>query len=97
MTATVRANGIEMAYDLQGPEGAPIVMFGNSIMCRYTMWDAQLAALGDRYRVLRYDIRGQGLTEVSPGPYSIDLLAPHLGERRPILRAVGKYRIHAHQ
>lgn len=91
MTETITANGIEMAYDLQGPEGAPIVMFGNSIMCRFTMWDHQVAALAGDFRVLRYDIRGQGETEVSPGPYSIELLAE---DARALLAALDGGRMH---
>lgn len=68
------ANGHRVHYSLEGPATAPVVMFSNSLGTRFTMWDAQAAALRDRFRVLRYDARGQGDSEVTPGPYSIDLL-----------------------
>lgn len=91
MTSKITANGIEMAYDLRGPEGAPIVMFGNSIMCHFTMWNAQAEEFASAYRVLRYDFRGQGATEVAPGPYSIDLLA---SDAVALLEVLGGERMH---
>jgi 3-oxoadipate enol-lactonase len=39
------------------------------------MWDPQVAALTEHFRVLRYDSRGHGSSDVSPGPYDIALLA----------------------
>jgi 3-oxoadipate enol-lactonase len=44
-------------------------------MANGSMWDWNVPALADRYRVLRYDKRGHGGSEVSPGPYSIAQLA----------------------
>lgn len=45
-------------HRLEGPEGAPVVMFANSLGTTLEMWDAQAEALHDRYRVLRFDHRG---------------------------------------
>lgn len=71
---TVQANGIAIDYSLEGPEDAPTVTLSNSLMSNYRMWNAQMPALTERYRVLRYDTRGHGATEVTPGPYTIELL-----------------------
>ena len=70
----VTANGISINYELEGPEGAPCVTLSNSLACNLTMWDDQVAALKDRYRVLRYDQRGHGGTEVTEGAYTFDML-----------------------
>lgn len=74
MAATIKANGIAINYRLDGPEDGPVVMLSNSLMSNYTMWDDQVPMLSEKFRVLRYDQRGHGGTEVLPGPYSIELL-----------------------
>ena len=71
----INANGLEINYRLDGPEDGPVVMFSNSLMSNYTMWDGQMTTLTDKYRVLRYDQRGHGGSETTPGPYTIELLA----------------------
>lgn len=67
--------GARIAYRIDGDDRAPVVMLSNSLMSTHAMWDRQMPALLERYRVLRYDTRGHGASETSPGPYSIDLLA----------------------
>jgi 3-oxoadipate enol-lactonase len=42
------------------------------------MWDPQISALKDRYRILAYDTRGHGGTEASKGAYTLELLADDL-------------------
>ncbi len=74
MKTTITANGISINYRLDGPAGAPVVMLSNSLMSNYTMWDDQIPLLAETYRVLRYDQRGHGGTEVSAGFYSIEQL-----------------------
>jgi 3-oxoadipate enol-lactonase len=71
---TIQANGIDINYSLEGPQDGPVISLSNSLMSNYSMWDAQMDALTEKYRVLRYDTRGHGRTEVTPGPYSIELL-----------------------
>jgi 3-oxoadipate enol-lactonase len=61
-------------YRFDGPSDAPVIVFSNSLGTNLEMWDPQIPALADRFRVLRYDTRGHGLTSVTPGPYSITQL-----------------------
>ena len=71
----IKVNGIHINYRIDGPDGAPWVTMSNSLATTHRMWDAQMGAFTKQYRVLRYDKRGHGETEVAPGPYSFELLA----------------------
>jgi 3-oxoadipate enol-lactonase len=70
----IKANGITFNYQVEGPEGAPWVVFSNSLATNLSMWDEQAAALKKDFRVLRYDHRGHGATEAPDGRYNFDLL-----------------------
>lgn len=72
---TILANGIAMAYRLDGPTDAPVVMLSNSLLTDFGMWDRQIDALTARFRLLRYDTRGHGGTQATAGGYTMDLLA----------------------
>lgn len=75
-----RANGIEVNYEIHGKEGAPWLVLSHSLACSVRMWDPQIAALKDKYRMLAYDTRGHGGTEATKGEYSLEMLADDLHE-----------------
>lgn len=75
MTQTIQANGITMRYSIDGPENAPVVTMSHSLSANLTMWDPQVSALAERYRVLRYDTRGHGGSDVPAGEYDFGQLA----------------------
>lgn len=58
--------------------GAPAVILSNSLGATAGMWDPQLAALEDHFRVIRYETRGHGTSPAPAGPYDIDDLADDL-------------------
>lgn len=68
------ANGIRVHYQVDGPEDAPWLTFVTGIANDLTMWDAQVPALQDNFRVLRFDTRGHGGTEATPGDYTFRML-----------------------
>ncbi len=87
MQATI--NGIRMHFDLSGPQGAPDVVLHHPLATDLTSWDALAMALSGRYRVLRFDARGHGKTEVTAGAYDFEMLTgdtialmDHLGIKR---------------
>lgn len=75
---TIEANGIELNYRLDGPDGAPVIAFSNSLGTTMAMWDAQVASLSDEFRCLRYDTRGHGGSNVPASHFSLDDLAADL-------------------
>ncbi len=87
----ISANGVELFYDLTGPEDAPVVAFSTSIGTTLEMWDAQVQALADRYRCLRYDTRGHGRSQVLDQRVTIDDLANDLAD---LLEALGVKKAH---
>jgi pimeloyl-ACP methyl ester carboxylesterase len=71
MKATL--NGIAIEYQ-DGGQGSPVLL-GHGYSATGRMWDGQRAALGDRYRIISWDMRGHGQTESpsDPAQYSAAL------------------------
>ena len=67
----VKAAGIEFAYRWDGNPDGPVVMMAHAMGTSHRIWDWQVPALEDRYRLLRYDWRGHGDTGAPPGPYTL--------------------------
>jgi 3-oxoadipate enol-lactonase len=70
----IKANGITINCEIDGPEGAPWIVFSNSLATNVSMWDPQVAAFKGTFRILRYDQRGHGGTDAPAGRYTFDLL-----------------------
>src|SRR5215813_12118248 len=70
----IKANGITINYQVDGPDGAPWLVLSNSLATNLTMWDPQARELSRAFRLLRYDQRGHGATEAPAGRYPFDLL-----------------------
>jgi 3-oxoadipate enol-lactonase len=65
-------------HQLDGPHEAPAVVLSGSLGTDVSMWAPQAAALSERFRVLRYDLRGHGQSPVPPGPYALSDLGEDL-------------------
>jgi len=57
---------------VEGPDDAPVLLLSNSLGSDLSMWDPQLPALAERFRVVRYDTRGHGRSPSSRGDLTID-------------------------
>ena len=71
-------SAVAVHASVTGRDGGPVVVLSNSLGTTHRMWDAQLGALEERFRVVRYDTRGHGASPVPDGPYAIDDLADDL-------------------
>jgi 3-oxoadipate enol-lactonase len=67
-------DGVRIAYRFDGAVDRPVLVLSNSIATSLEMWDGEIAALTHHFRVLRFDTRGHGESDVPPGPYSLDRL-----------------------
>ena len=82
-----RLGDIVVHHGQSGPAEAPLLVLVNSLGTDLRVWDALLPRLGDRFRLLRYDKRGHGLSDVTPGPYAMQQLA---GDLARLLDAQGE-------
>ena len=87
-----KLNGIEIEYQ-DGGQGSPVLL-GHGYSATGRMWDGQRAALGERYRIISWDMRGHGQTESpdDPAQYSAALtvtdmraLLQHCGVERAVV------------
>ena len=60
---------------VEGPAEGPVLVLSPSLGTGHEMWEPQVAALTERYRVIRYDPRGHGRSPVPPEPWEIADLA----------------------
>ena len=67
-----RINGTLLHFRLVGPQGAPALVFVNSLGTDARIWDEVIVALSGQYRCLSYDKRGHGLSDAPAGDYSLD-------------------------
>jgi len=70
----LRTRDTRLFFRLEGKSDLPVVVLSHSLGCDLGMWDPQMAALLEHFRVLRYDTRGHGASDVPPGDYTIEML-----------------------
>lgn len=70
----VNVGTLALNTKVEGPEGAPWIVLSNSLGSNLSMWDPQMGVLTQKYRVLRYDTRGHGASDVPEGPYTTAML-----------------------
>lgn len=85
MKAVVR-NGSAIRVAEEGRPDGPAMVFSNSLGTDLQVWDAILAAFAGRFRIVRYDKRGHGLSDAPPAPYSIH---DHVADLAAVLDAAG--------
>ncbi len=67
-------DGCALYYRWDGLDDGPVLILSNSLGTNMALWEPQVAALGERFRLLRYDTRGHGRSSVPPGGYGLDRL-----------------------
>lgn len=70
----IKVDGCKIHVVIDGQESMPVLMLSNSLGSDLSMWDSQVAAFSRHFRVIRYDHRGHGKSEVPKGPYSMERL-----------------------
>ncbi len=84
----VTFGGVTHHFRVDGPDDGPVVVFSNSLGTDFRIWDPVLPRLPGGLRILRYDKRGHGLSDLPQTSWGMaDLvgdaaqLIDHLGLR----------------
>ena len=70
----IENDGARIWYTVSGPENAPAVLLLHSLGLTHELWDPQMPALRDAFRVIRYDARGHGRSSAPHGEFTIEML-----------------------
>jgi 3-oxoadipate enol-lactonase len=88
----VAVHGQRLNVALDGPNGAPWLVFSNSLATNLHLWDSQIEAFAGRWRVVRYDYRGHGASAPSTDAVcDVSILAADL---LAVIDTVGASRVH---
>lgn len=71
----VRTNGLTLHVAESGDPAGPAVVFANSLGTDLRLWDRIMPHLREGLRIIRFDLRGHGLSDCPDGQYAMDDLA----------------------
>ncbi|WP_340119437.1 3-oxoadipate enol-lactonase [Pelagibius sp. 7325] len=75
-------NGVVLHLQDLGEADKPALVFANSLGTDFRIWDDVVARLAESFRIVLYDKRGHGLSELGDPPYSLD---DHVGDLAALL------------
>jgi 3-oxoadipate enol-lactonase len=78
-------------FNVLGDENREILMLSNPMATNLQLWDPQIPALAEHFRIVRYDSRGAGASVANQGPYSVEGLGR---DALAITDALGIERVH---
>lgn len=87
----VTVNGIDTRYVLDDESGGPWLTFVHQLGGDLSVWDQLAGHFRHQYTVMRYDVRGHGMSAISPGPFTLADLADDLNA---LLDALGASNTH---
>jgi 3-oxoadipate enol-lactonase len=85
----IESDGARIWYTVDGRDDAPVVLLIHSMATTHALWAAQMPALVDAFRVVRYDTRGHGRSTAPAGDFTVAQLGR---DALAVLDAVGSHR-----
>ena len=82
----VKLGNVTLHYRTQGPEEAPALVFSNSLGTDFRIWDPLVEHLPPGLRVVRYDKRGHGLSDLPAGEWG---MAEHVADAAGLIDHLG--------
>jgi 3-oxoadipate enol-lactonase len=86
----IDADGCPIYVAIEGPERAPVLMLSSSLGTTHAMWQPQVDAFTQHFRLVRFDRRGHGQSGVPKGPYTMERLGR---DALAVLDALGLKRV----
>ena len=77
-TSRFDADGVRIAYRVDGDDSRDALVLINSLGTDLRLWEPQMPELTRHFRVIRYDCRGHGESDVPPAPASMDRIGADL-------------------
>jgi 3-oxoadipate enol-lactonase len=77
-TLQITVNENRVSYIDEGSKDSPTIIFIHGFPFNKTMWAGQVEMLKDNFRVIAYDTRGHGESEIGKVDFSIDLFVNDL-------------------
>jgi len=74
----ISVNNIIAGYTDEGPENAPVIIFIHGFPFSKEMWNKQMEALRENFRVIAYDVRGHGNSYSGTDDFTIELFVKDL-------------------
>lgn len=74
----ITVNNFTVSYNDEGQYGAPVIIFIHGFPFNKSMWNKQVKALKNNYRVVAYDVRGHGNSDAGNEDFSIALFVKDL-------------------
>ena len=71
-------NNLTVSYNDEGPDDAQVIIFIHGFPFNKSMWNMQVEALEDHYRVITYDVRGHGGSDAGTRDFSIEFFVDDL-------------------
>lgn len=85
-TKMVENDGVKLHVEVDGNDAAPALLLWNGAACTTHMWDFAVPRLAEHFRVIRFDVRGTGLSDPSPTDYTME---QHASDANAILDSLG--------
>ena len=92
---TFNRAGANLHFAVSGDDEGPVLVFSNSLGTDFRIWDQVIARLPATLRIVRYDKRGHGLSDVGTGPWGMaDHVAPDRKGRVALSEFVSEPALH---
>lgn len=85
----IEINGINLYYEIHG-DGEPLIL-ANGIFMNTNSWFGQITEFSKHFKVILYDMRGQGQSDKPDGDYSFEM---HAEDQKALLDYLGIDKIH---